>query len=419
MIKSSLKKLAGDYALPGRASRVIAVGVVFNASGSGFYLAGSTLYFLKGIGLSAAQVGLGLTIAGLFGFLTTVPVTLLAKRIGPLSLLRALQIWRAAWLVALAFAGGPVTFTLCASMVMVSQGPIFPMVQLLINTTAGSGDRTRMLGVISSVINVGMSVGTLAAAPLISMHGLYWLRSVILAGAACSVLSNIVFRFLDVDTSSTQVDTKKWYAGLLTISKDRKYLALSGVNGILFLHPVLLGVGIPLWLVESTNAPEALLSVLFFINTVLAIIFQVHFAKNVKSTRDGARSLVWSGMALALFSLALIPTLYTGIWLSVVVLVGATVLLTCGELFQGAGSWELSIRHAPESKKAEYLAVFSLGGSISNIVGPALLATLVTWRAAGMIVLAAVFVVAAGVVPVIGERLARAEPQVELAEATS
>jgi MFS-type transporter involved in bile tolerance (Atg22 family) len=99
--------------------------------------------------------------------------------------------------------------------------------------------------------------------------------------------------------------------------------------------------------------------------------------------------------------------------------VGATVLLTCGELFQGAGSWELSIRHAPESKKAEYLAVFSLGGSISNIVGPALLATLVTWRAAGMIVLAAVFVVAAGVVPVIGERLARAEPQVELAEATS
>jgi predicted MFS family arabinose efflux permease len=189
MIKGAFRKLANDYALPSTNARVIAVGVVINATGSGFYLAGSTLYFLKGIGLTIGQVGLGLTIAGLVGFLTTVPVSLLANRLGPLTLLRSLQIWRASWLVALAFADGPVTFTLCASMVMVSQGPIFPMVQMLVNATAGSGDRTRMLGLISSIINVGMSVGTLAAAPLISMGGVPWLRSIILAGAAILLIS--------------------------------------------------------------------------------------------------------------------------------------------------------------------------------------------------------------------------------------
>ncbi|MFF2079067.1 MFS transporter [Kitasatospora sp. NPDC058162] len=419
MIKDAVKKLVSDYSLPGKNHRIIAVGVVVNASGSGFYLTGSTLYFLKGIGLTAAQVGLGLTIAGLVGFLTTVPVTLLAKRLGPLTLLRTLQLWRASWLVALAFCTGPVTFTLCASMVMVSQGPIFPMVQMLVNTTAGSADRTRMLGVISSVINIGMSAGTLAAAPLISVGGLPWLRSVILAGAACSVLSSVVFRFLDVDTSSSEPATQKWYGGLLDVAKDRKYLALSAVNGILFLHPVLLGVAIPLWLVESTNAPEGLLSVLVFVNTVLAIVFQVHFAKNIKSSADGTRSLLRSGVMLGLFSLALIPTLYTGVWLSVTILLAATVLLTCGELFQGAGAWELSIRHAPESKRAEYLAVFSLGGSISNIVGPALVAVLITWGATGMVVLAAIFAAAAGLIVAVGQKLAQADPAAEPAAAVS
>ncbi|MEU2117022.1 MFS transporter [Streptomyces sp. NPDC016459] len=417
MIGNGVKKLVSDYSLPGRNHRIIAWGVVVNASGSGFYLTGSTLYFLKGIGLTAAQVGIGLTIAGLVGFLTTVPVTLLAKRLGPLTLLRTLQLWRAAWLVALAFSDGMLTFTLCASMVMITQGPIFPMVQMLVNTTAGSADRTRMLGVISSVINVGMSIGTLAAAPLISMGGLPWLRSIILAGAACSVMSSVVFRFLDIDTSSAEPNTQKWYAGLVDVAKDRKYLALSAVNGILFLHPVLLGVAIPLWLVESTNAPEALLSVFLFINTVLAIVFQVHFAKNIKSTADGTRSLLRSGVALALFSLLLIPSMYTDVWLSVTILGAAILLLTCGELFQGAGAWELSIRHAPESKRAEYLGVFSLGGSVSNIVGPALVAVLITWGAKGMVVLAAVFVVAAGLIAAVGARLAQAESKTEMAEA--
>jgi hypothetical protein len=291
------------------------------------------------------------------------------------------------------------------------------MVQMLVNTTAGSADRTRMLGVISSFINIGMSIGTLAAAPLISMGGLPWLRSVILAGAACSVLSSVVFRFLDVDTSPSEPNTQKWYGGLLDVAKDRKYLALSAVNGVLFLHPVLLGVAIPLWLVESTNAPEALLSVLVFINTVLAIVFQVHFAKNIKSTPDGTRSLLRSGLVLGLFSLVLIPTMYTNIWLSVTILVAATVLLTCGELFQGAGAWELSIRHAPDSKRAEYLAVFSLGGSTSNILGPALVAVLITWGATGMVVLAAIFAAAAGLIVAVGEKLAHAESKVEKAEA--
>ncbi|QMU71381.1 MFS transporter [Streptacidiphilus sp. P02-A3a] len=405
-----LRRLLSSYALPNNGGRVIATGVVVYATSSGLYLAGGTVYFVKGIGLSTAQIGTGLTIAGLVGFLTTVPVSMLATRWGPLRLLRLLQAWRAIWFVALAFAHSMVAFTLFASLFAISQGPIFPMVQLLVNAVAGGEDRTRILGVISSVINVGMSVGALAAAPFLIGSAML-LRVVLLAGAGCCLASAGVFGLLKVGRSAAEERPTRWHSGVLSVVRDRRYLGLTLLNGVMFLHTVLLGIGLPLWLVQSTNAPAGLLSVLFTVNTVLAIAFQVQFAKNVRSSHDGTRALRNSGFALAAFSLALIATTHSAKWLTIVLLLVATALLTCGELLQGAGGWELSYRHAPEAQRTEYLSVFSLGTSAAGIVGPALLALLLSRGTAGLIGLAALFLVTAAAVSALGGRLARTERQ--------
>jgi MFS family permease len=383
------------------------LGVVLNAAGSGLYLTGSTLYFLNGIGLSTAQIGLGLTIAGLVGFATTVPVSLLANVLGPLTLLRILQVWRAAWLIALAFADDQVMFILCVSMAMISQGPIFPMVQLLADKSVKPEGRSRLLGLLSSLINVGMSIGTLAAAPLLGWENQWALRSIILAGAVCSVASAVAFSFLRMGRPAEKALTQNWYAGLLTVGRDHRYIALSVVNGILFMHPVLLSVAIPLWVVSGSDVSPAIVPALFLTNTVLAIVFQVQVAKNIKSTRAGIRAMIIAGAALALFSLALILSQHLDVRLAVALLISAIVLLTFGELFQGAGSWELSIRHAPEAKRPEYLAVFSLGGSIANILGPALVGVVIAWGARGMLALAAIFVAAIVLLIPLGRSLER------------
>ncbi|MGA4845931.1 MFS transporter [Streptomyces sp. G5(2025)] len=404
-----MRRLFSNYALPNRSARIIAIGVVVYATSSGLYLAGSTVYFVKGVGLSVAQIGTGLTIAGLVGFLTTVPVSMLANRWGPLRLLRLLQTWRAVWFAALAFAQDAVTFTLFASLFMISQGPVFPMVQILINAAAGEADRTRTLGVISSVINVGMSLGALAAAPFLSLGGTRALQAVLLTGAACCLLAAGLFGFLKVDVPEAEHKPSRWYSGIAAVARDRRYLGLTVTNGVLFLHTVLLSIGMPLWIVQSTDAPAGLLSVLFTVNTVLAIAFQVYFAKNVKSSRDGTRALRRAGLALAAYNLLLIVTLQSVGWVTVAVLLAATAVLTCGELLQGAGGWELSYRHAPEAQRTEYLSVFSLGTAIANIVGPALLALLLSRETTGLVALAVLFAGAAAAVTAIGARLARTE----------
>ncbi|MFC4535090.1 MFS transporter [Sphaerisporangium dianthi] len=406
---NALRRLLSSYILPNRDGRVIVAAVVVYATGSGLFLAGSTVFFLKGIGLSTAQVGTGLTVAGLAGFLTTVPVSMLARRFGPLQLLRMVQVWRGAWLVALAFADNVWTFTLFASLFMISQGPVLPMVQLVVSAVVGERDQTKSLGVIGSVSNVGMCLGALAAAPFLSLGDIWMLRSILLLGGLCCVAAAGLFGLLHVKVAAPADRPARWHSGLLPVLRDRRYLALTTVNGVLFLHTVLLGIGLPLWLVQSTDAPPGLLSALITVNTVLAIVLQVHFAKRVSDSRGGTRALRGAGVMLAASSLVLVTSSYSRTWLTIGLLVVATVLLTCGEMLQAVGGWEMSYRHAPRDLRTEYLSVFSLGGAAVGIAGPVLVAVVLSWQTTGMIVLAALFLVTAAAATLVGARLRHAE----------
>src|SRR5687768_6787516 len=53
------------------------------ALGEGTFMTGSAVFFTQIVGLSAAQVGLGLTIAGVAAFLVAVPMGKLVDRFGP------------------------------------------------------------------------------------------------------------------------------------------------------------------------------------------------------------------------------------------------------------------------------------------------------------------------------------------------
>src|SRR5258708_7388632 len=78
---------AGEDALrllpPDRIQRTMAVATFVNTIGNGMYMTVMVMYFTRSVGLPASQVGLGFTIAGLFGLVAGVPVGHLADRCGP------------------------------------------------------------------------------------------------------------------------------------------------------------------------------------------------------------------------------------------------------------------------------------------------------------------------------------------------
>src|SRR6476469_4884525 len=64
------------------AGRLSAQSLLF-ALGEGTFMTGSAVFFTQIVGLSAAQVGLGLTFAGVAAFLAALPMGRLVDRFGP------------------------------------------------------------------------------------------------------------------------------------------------------------------------------------------------------------------------------------------------------------------------------------------------------------------------------------------------
>ncbi|MCX5399489.1 MFS transporter [Streptomyces sp. NBC_00102] len=405
-----------DY-LPGtRAGRVFALSTLMSAFGTGLFLAGSTVFFVREAGLTRVELGAGLGIAAFAGLAATVPIGALADRLGAQPTLVGALLWRALCFVALAFVHGPLAFTVVASCQAAAQNATGPVTQALIGSVTEESDRTRTMAVVRTVRNIGFSLGALAATPLLLADGHWLSRSILIGNAAAFVVSALLLAGLRTPRPVKAAAFRNPLAAVRAFG-DWRYLCLTALNSGLTLHMTLLAVGLPLWVTEHDGAPDALVPALILVNTVLAVLLQVPFARDVSGARAGARALRRAGLALAGCAALLAVPVGAPSSVAVVAVLLACALLTGGELWQAAGGWELSYAYAPEERKNLYLAVFSLGTSVQDMAGPLLITGVVlALGGPGWLLLAAFFAglaVLAGVtVPLLERRPAAPAPSV-------
>jgi dipeptide/tripeptide permease len=166
-----------------------------------------------------------------------------------------------------------------------------------------------------------------------------------------------------------------------------------------------------LWIATRTTAPPAIIGAIVVLNTIMVIYLQVPLSRGSSDLRSAARRQFWSGCGLAACCLLVALTARTGSAWSAILAIAATVALTLGEIWQGAGAWGVSYALAPADQRAYYLSVYELGTSAASAVGPAL----ITWavignRAGGWAGLGAVFALTGLVVVLITGRLRAAAP---------
>ncbi|MBR7834650.1 hypothetical protein KDL01_15355 [Actinospica durhamensis] len=375
----------------GRNLRAFALAEMVDSIGTGLYLVGAAVFCLRAAGLTGAQTGLGMTVAGLVGFLAAAPVGALGERINPQRLLRLIQIWRGLWFAALAFTHGLVPFTAINMAIALGTGAVVPLSQSIVGSMAADAERTKTLATIRSIRNVGFSLGALAAAPLIAVNTVTSLRGIVLGDAASFALSAFLLGRMRIPARLTVTVRNPWAA--LARFRDRPYARLAVVNGLLSLHMSMLSVGIPIWVLKHTRAPASLLAVLVTVNTVMAIAFQVPIAARAGESAAAFRRIVrYTGLVLAGCCGVLLLAAKVDAWAAAALLVAAIALLTFGEIWQAIVGWELSYRYADPEQRVLYLSIFSLGGSAQQIIGPALLtAGVIRLGTPGWLALALVF----------------------------
>src|SRR5215213_3221619 len=94
--------------------RRIAAGTLISAIGNGAWYTSWALFLTRSVGLSPAQVGLGMTAAGIVGVLAATPAGWLADRLGAREVYAALLAVQGTASLAYLAVGGPAAFVAVA-----------------------------------------------------------------------------------------------------------------------------------------------------------------------------------------------------------------------------------------------------------------------------------------------------------------
>jgi MFS family permease len=356
---------------PSPIGRQLVVISLVDSVGTGLFLSSSALYFTKIVGLSDGQVGLGLGIAGLVAFLATVPVGLLADRLGPRATLVILQLWRAAGFTGYVFVHSVGPYVIVAALIAMADRTSSPVLQALAATGTGGEERTLTMAHIRATRNVGFAAGALLATAALAVGSRDAFACILLGDAASFLISGLILMRCPVP-QATGLPTRQ-----APVLPDRRFAALTGLNGLLVIHMTVLAVGFPLWISQHTRVSTAWVAPLLGLNTVLAAVFQVRTSRGTATLRGAAGASRLAGFALAAACLLLAAASGLPAALALAVLIAAMLAHTTGELYQSSGAWGMAYALAPADRRGAYLAGFNLGVTAQQVLGPPLITAVV------------------------------------------
>lgn len=393
-VTSRMPRWLASLVPPTPLARKLSLQSILFAVGEGAFLTGSAVFFTRIVGLSAAQVGLGLTVAGVVSFFFAVPSGRLADRIGPKRMWALGAFAQAALYLVWPWIGG---FGAFLAMMVVLE---------VVSVAGGAGrgaytldvfpreERVRSQAFMRAALNLGFSVGALLGGVALAFNSDEVVRMVPVVTAAILALNALLItRLPDAEHDTAPVDTEQLInPGAL---RNKGFLALSACEGVLATNQVLLNIVIPLWLVQETDAPQVLLAWLFGTNTVMAVLLQVAAARGVDSVDRSLRAARISAFFFVLSCGIVLVTHDTLGWVTIALVWLGHVTVTGAELYQSAAHWGFMSELSDPDRRGEYQGAAHLGGTVGSVWAPAAYTFLaMEWGTTGWLLIAGIVVAA-------------------------
>jgi hypothetical protein len=371
--------------------RALAAGGSLSALGSGLWFTIWALYLIGRLGLSGAQAGAALSIAGAVGFCSPAPLGRLADRRGPREvyavLLTAEGLAVLGFLFCRSFAA---VVGVAAATAACDQGKTGVRTALISQLAPAQG-RVGALACLRSCGHAGDALGAGLGALVIAV------------GSGPAYGAAIVFNGLSYLAYAISLrwvphvpPCQKPHPGpRLGAFRDLPYTTLAAICGVLTLCWGLLSAGLPLWIVTRTRAPHALAGVVILISSVAIAGMQVRFSRGTDTPRASSAAALRSGLSLAacclLFALAAGP----GSLVATALLLAGGAAHVLGELWFVAAAWGLSVPLMPPDRPAEYQGVFATGEALAIMLSPAMMTgAVIPAGVTGWLILGLVFALA-------------------------
>ncbi len=367
------------------------------ALGEGTFMAGSAVFFTQVVGLSVVQVGLGLTIAGIGAFIAAYPMGRIVDRVG------AKRCW------AISSAGQGAMFAVWP-FIDTFQGYLAMAVAMEVIGALGGvahgaytidvlppHERVKSRAYMYSALNVGFTIGSLLGIIALGPESLTLLMFVpVFTSVVFLVNSFYITRLPDASHDMRTAEERKVKIPGAGPMRNFGWLATSFFTGMLWTNQVILNIVIPLWLVDKTDAPWVILSLLFGTNTVMCIVLPMAAARGIKDVTTALRAIRISTVFFVVSCVITLSTHHTiGVWTILLFFLGH-ITLTGAELFLSAASWTFEAELMDPRRRGEYQGAAELSGTLGHVWAPAAFTFLaMTWSTYGWLVIAGIMTVAA------------------------
>lgn len=342
---------------------------MLDAAGTGLLVPLTVLFFVVHVGIPAHLVGLGMSIGGV---LTMVSAPLGGHLVDRFGAKRSLI---CGWLLGCAAVGCYPLVRRWPEIILVITALGFAASisstarSTLIASMIDRSETSRVMAIQRSFRNVGYGVGGLMASAALALGSAGFLAA-IFTDAASFVLAALCVSGLHAPRAVTHAEHELDPVTMRTVLTDWRYIAATAFDSLSAFHQVALQVALPLWVVLYTHAPRALVGILYTVNTVVVVIAQVRISRDVRSLAHAPSAYARGALSMLCAAAAFLASHYVGSAAATVLLVFGAVLMTGAEMFCSAADWVLSFGLADDNHRGKYLAVYSMGDSFGDAIGP-------------------------------------------------
>jgi MFS family permease len=384
--------------------RLLAAATLVNTVGMGMFLSAGLVFLVRSVGLSPTEAGLGLTLGALTGFGAGPLLGDLADRLGGREVMCACMLVEAAASAGLLLVHDTLSLATVAAVAAVGRSGTASARGAVIGVLAKAHNGARLRTYLRAITNVGLAVGTIGSTVILAIDTRPAYTAMVLTDVSTFLVAAFVLTRLPhlaptrapVSDSVEGQEARERKVGRWLALHDRRYLLLALTTSVASLQYYVLVQALPIWVTEHTEAPRWVAGALFLIAAVVVAAIQVPATRRITDPRSAARLLALSGPLFWAAWICMAWASGPSPKVAVALLLVGVLVHSLAEVWQAAGTFELSFALADESSQGQYQGVFNVAHGLVESLAPLVVISLcVTGGKTGWMVLA-VIVTSAG-----------------------